>query len=216
MKVGAAQDFIMTKKAIIFDLDNTIYSVLSIGHDLFHSLFELIIKYGHHIENMDKIKDDIMRRPFQLVANDYDFGETLIQKATHLLQNLTYNDPIEFYPDYKFVRLFQADKFLVTTGFKKLQQSKIEKLCIAEDFIEIHIIDPTATTTTKKDVFADIMQRHNYNSTDILVIGDDLNSEIKAAIELNIEAVLYAPELRIAGMSGIRPIQSFEELRAYF
>jgi putative hydrolase of the HAD superfamily len=36
----------MQKKAIIFDLDNTVYAVRTIGEELFASLFELITQDG--------------------------------------------------------------------------------------------------------------------------------------------------------------------------
>jgi len=181
----------MQKKAIIFDLDNTIYSVRTIGEELFASLFELITQDGNHSQEMDKIRNDIMRRPFQLVANDYHFSEALTNKGIALLKDLTYDGKIEPFEDYLIVRKLPVDKFLVTTGFLKLQQSKIEGMKIAGDFKEIHIVDPLTSGRSKKDVFADIIQRHSYDKSEILVVGDDLHSEIKAAQELGIEAILY-------------------------
>src|SRR5580765_1931343 len=101
----------MQKKAIIFDLDNTIYSVRTIGEELFASLFELITQNGNHSQEMDKIKNDIMRRPFQLVANDYRFSEALTDKGIALLMDLTYNGKIEPFEDYPVVRKLPVDKF---------------------------------------------------------------------------------------------------------
>ena len=181
----------MQKKAIIFDLDNTIYAVSTIGEELFASLFELIVEAGNHTREMDKIRSDIMRRPFQLVAKDYGFSEVLTNKGIALLKDLTYNGKIEPFEYHQAIRKLPVDKFLVTTGFLKLQQSKIEGMKIAGDFKEIHIVDPLTSATTKKDVFADIIQRHGYDKSEVLVVGDDLYSEIKAAQELGVEAILY-------------------------
>jgi putative hydrolase of the HAD superfamily len=66
-------------------------------------------------------------------------------------------------------------------------------LDIEADFEEIHIVDPETSNQTKRDVFADIMSRHNYTPADVLVIGDDPESEIKAAIELGIDTFLFDP-----------------------
>ncbi len=202
----------MQKKAIIFDLDNTVYSAHSIGNEVFASLFELIIETGNHTENIEKIKDDIMRRPFQLVAKNYHFSDELTQKGIALLKELTYQGKIEPFPDYQFTKGLPVDKFLVTTGFLQLQKSKVEGMKIGQDFKEICIIDPSTSDRTKKDVFADIMKRHGYNKSGVLVVGDDLQSEIKAAQELDIEAVLYDRENFNSNASSINRIQSFKEL----
>ena len=202
----------MKKKAIIFDLDNTVYSVHSIGNELFASLFELIIENGNHTENIDKIKDEIMRRPFQVVAKDYHLSDELILKGIALLKELAYRGKIEPYPDYQFAKDLPLDKFLVTTGFLKLQQSKVAGMKIGQDFKEIVIVDPSTSARTKKDVFAEIMKRHGYNKSELLVVGDDLHSEIRAAQELRIDAVLYDRHNFYCNATDVNSIQSFKEL----
>jgi putative hydrolase of the HAD superfamily len=181
----------MTKKAIILDLDNTIFPVPSIGHKLFAPLFALIEQEGSHQDDLEKIKDEVMRRPFQLVAKDHHFSEALTAKCVDVLKELAYNDHMEPFEDFALVKRWPVDKFLVTTGFIKMQQSKVDRLGLAPDFKEIHVVDPATTNKTKKDVFADILQRHGYAKEEVLVVGDDPNSELKAARELGIDAVLY-------------------------
>ncbi len=202
----------MQKKAIILDLDNTIYAVHSIGHTLFASLFNLIEEERLYTDKMDAIKDDIMRRPFQLVAKDHGFSEALSAKAIAHLKTLSFEGRIDPYPDYQFVRELLINKFLVTTGFKNLQQSKIAAMDIAKDFKEVHIVDPGESGRTKKDVFADIMQRHGYKNEDVLVVGDDLHSEIKAAQELGADVALYDRENHHSAVSNITRIGNFKEL----
>ena len=136
-------------------------------------------------------KDEVMQRPFQLVAKDHHFSEVLTAKCVDVLKELAYHDTIEPFEDFALVKGWPIDKFLVTTGFVKMQQSKVDRLGLAPDFKEIHIVDPATTNKTKKDVFADILQRHGYAKEEVLVVGDDPNSEIKAARELEIDAVLY-------------------------
>jgi len=202
----------MHKKAVIFDLDNTIYSVHSIGEEVFASLFALILKNGNHAQNIDKIKDEIMRKPFQLVAREYDFSEDLTTKGTALLKDLEYTGKIEPFDDYRFVKDLAVDKFLVTTGFLKLQQSKIEGMKIRNDFKEIHIVDPSTSDQTKKDVFGEIIETYGYDKSEVLVVGDDPHSEIKAAQDLGIDAVLYNKLNLNKRITSIREINSFEEL----
>jgi putative hydrolase of the HAD superfamily len=202
----------MHKRAIIFDLDNTIYPVHSIGSELFSPLFQLINDSGNHIQNMEQIRADIMRRPFQLVAAEFSFSDDLTQQGIMLLKNLTYEKAIEPFDDYHFARNLPTDKYLVTTGFLKLQQSKVKAMNLEADFKEIHIVDPSSSSLTKKDVFADIMKRHKYNVSDLLVIGDDLHSEIKAAQQLGIDVVLYDKLQLHNDVTSLHKISDFQQL----
>ncbi|MBO9200559.1 MULTISPECIES: HAD family hydrolase [Niastella] len=202
----------MKKKAIIFDLDNTIFSVYSIGNALFAPLFELIEQDGTQQQHMNNIRDEVMRRPFQQIANDYQFDEELATKSIKLLKQLVYNAPIEPFEDYALVKQLTIDKFLVTTGFLNMQQSKVDRMGLQNDFKEIHIVDPSTSNKTKKDVFEDIILRHQYAKEVVLVIGDDLNSEIKAAQELGIDAVWYDKYERYEPKPHLIKIANYQQL----
>lgn len=186
------------KKALILDLDNTIYPVSSIANHLFAELFATLDHYVELINSDDpdrvsKIKHEMTRRPFQHIADEFRLDEEVRDKMVGLLKNMTYDLPMQPYNDYQHVRSIPLDKFLVTTGFSKLQWSKVKMLGIEDDFKHIHIVDPDISQKTKKDVFAEIMQIHNYRPEDLLVIGDDPESEIKAAKALGIDTFLYDP-----------------------
>jgi putative hydrolase of the HAD superfamily len=184
------------KRALIFDLDNTIYPVSSIADNLFKQLFALLDQHAESFdyENLLKAKDDLTRRHYHLVADKFNFGHELKEKGIDLLKEMTYDLPMSPFEEYHHFKAIPIEKFLVTTGFSKLQWSKVKMLGIEADFAEIHIVDPVKSQQTKKDVFADIMKRHNYTAEDLLVIGDDPESEIKAATELGIETFLFDPE----------------------
>jgi len=204
----------MRKKAIIFDLDNTIFPVPQIGHTLFAPLFALIEQAGYRGHELEQIKDEVMRRPFQRVAHDYQFSEALTKKSIALLKQLVYNAPIAIFEDYALVRQLPIDKFLVTTGFPNMQQSKVDRMGLQKDFREIHIVDPSTSNKTKKEVFAEIIQRHRYTKEEVLVIGDDLQSEIKAAQELGIEVVWYDKYQRYEPLPGLKKIASYQQVLA--
>ncbi len=205
----------MQKKALIFDLDNTIYPVSSIGDKVFAPLLELVSADNEQSRQMDKIRHEIMRRPFQMVAKDFNFSQELISKGTELLSNIRFDGEIEPFSDYEIARALPLDKFLVTTGFTNMQQSKVTGMKLDRDFKEIHIIDPSSSNKTKKDVFEDILKRHFYEKPEVLVIGDDLYSEIKAAQELGIEAVLYDKMNVYENDIPVPRIRDFAELSGY-
>lgn len=203
----------MAKKAIILDLDNTIYSVASIGEKLFATLFQLIDTSGLPAHQITEIKEAVMREPFQAVVRRYQFDHSFLQTTTQLLQDLTYDEPIDVFPDYHELKQLPVERFLVTTGFRNLQTSKIRNMGIEQDFKEIHIVDPNTGDRTKKTVFADILQRFQFHPSDVLVVGDDPESEIKAAIELNIDTVLYDKISRYPSYNTSRRITDFKELK---
>jgi putative hydrolase of the HAD superfamily len=180
------------KRAIILDLDNTIYPVSSISANLFEKVYDLLEEHLP-VGDIEAVKEDMGCRPYHLVADKFNFSDDLKAKGINILKNITYDLPMQPFDDYHQVKSTQIKKFLVTTGFSKLQWSKVKMLGIEDDFIEIHIVDPEISNQTKKDVFADILKRHNYTAADVLVTGDDPESEIKAATELGIDTFLFDP-----------------------
>jgi putative hydrolase of the HAD superfamily len=180
----------MKKKAFIFDLDNTIYPVPSIGNKLFKPVFELFEKDGSHENEMKDIKRDMMRIPFQVVAEKYHFSKQLIDEANKILPELEYKGEIKPFEDYDEIRNLPGEKYIVTTGFYKMQRSKVVAMNLEKDFTEVHIVDPSTSNKTKKDIFKEIIEKKKYTLNEVLVIGDDPGSEIKAANELGVDSVL--------------------------
>ncbi|MXV16767.1 HAD family hydrolase [Hufsiella ginkgonis] len=203
-------------KALIFDLDNTIYPVASVGDKLFAPLFELMEPYRDQIgeEAMAAAETEIMRRPFQKVATASGFPPELLAKGTELLRNLEYNGPMQTYPDYALTREFAHDKFLVTMGFMKLQRSKVRQLGVELDFKEVIIVDPDQSDQTKADVFAGLLEKYGYHHSEVLVIGDDPESEIQAARKLRIDTFLYDPETRYPHAQATHRGEKFGDLQA--
>ncbi|MFB9845473.1 HAD family hydrolase [Mucilaginibacter ginsenosidivorans] len=186
------------KKAVIFDLDNTIYPVSSIAGNLFNGLFAVLDQNAHTInQNTDdtvgKIKEEMTRRPLQYIADKYGLDEHIRNEMTEVLRNMTYDEPMRPFDDYNHLRQIPLDKYLVTTGYLKLQYSKVRQLGIENDFREIIVVDPDVSRKTKKDVFAGIIEKYGYEPQDLLIIGDDPDSEIKAALSLGIDTFLYDP-----------------------
>jgi putative hydrolase of the HAD superfamily len=186
------------KKAIILDLDNTIYPVSSIADNLFNKVFDFLDSLADEldIDEIDKAKEEMKRRPFQHVADKYNFSPSAKNKGLDMLKNIEYDLSMQPYDEYKYISDTKTDKFLVTTGFTKLQWSKIKQLGIEADFKAIYIVDPEVSPETKKDIFAMIMNKNGYKAEDLLIIGDDPESEIKAATALGIDTFLFDPENR--------------------
>lgn len=205
----------MTKTTLFVDLDNTIYPVSSIGDALFQPVLEIIRKDPLLLDQLDAIKMDMMRRPFQKVAKEFNFSALFTQKILDQLEQTECTSPMHPFEDYAMLKALPQDKFLITTGFTKMQQSKVRLLQIKDDFKEIHIVDPQRSNLTKKDVFQDLINRHELLKASILVLGDDPNSELKAASELDIDTVLFDRIGRYPSYSDAPRITHFSELSSY-
>ena len=202
----------MPIKAIIYDLDNTIFPVPAIGDKLFGPVFDLIAGSGKHTESLDAIKYAIMRTPFRLVAQRHGFSPELTQQGIDLQETLEYAEPIAWFEDYPETHSIPGQRFLVTTGFSKMQYSKIKQLGIEADFKEVHVVNPTLTS--KKEVFAGILERYGYRPDEVLVVGDDPESEIAAAKALGIPTVLYDKNNTFSADEADYKIDHFKDLKA--
>lgn len=183
---------------LIIDLDNTIYPVASTSGLLFKPMFDLISKpeFGLGAEKIEAAKKDIQRTPFHKVAVMHNFPDELARKGADLLRNMEYQGEMDVYDDYSFIKGLPAKRFLLTASYTKLQLSKIDRLGIKDDFDEIFIVDPDITSYTKKDVIQRIIDKYQLNKEEIIVIGDDLESEIKGARELGLRSFLMDPANR--------------------
>lgn len=100
----------------------------------------------------------------------------------------------------------------MTTGFYKLQKSKIDSSGVRKDFREVYIIDPSTTAKVKKDIFKEILQSKGYRPHEVMVIGDDPDSEIRAGNELNIDTVLYDKNHRFRNANATYKIDNYRQL----
>jgi putative hydrolase of the HAD superfamily len=182
------------KRALILDLDNTIYPVSSIAEHLFGKLFKLIDDSLEDRSAAAAAKLELTRRPYQHVADEFGFSPELKENGVKLLNNLTFDSPMQTFNEYEDIRAINIDKYLVTTGFTKLQMSKVKMLNIEADFKQVYVVDPDLSNQTKKDIFEMIIKDNGYAIDEVVVIGDDPQSEIKAALELGIDTFLFDPE----------------------
>lgn len=204
----------MGKKAYIFDLDNTLYSVPDYGDRMFKQLFGIIEESGDYKGDLQEIKDEMMRVPMQKVAENFSFGEELKGKALEHLRQLTYNEPITPFPGYELIRDLPGDRFIVTMGFEKFQWSKIKSMKIEQDYKEIFVVDPDTTDKIKRDLFEEIISKYSYATSDVFIIGDDPDSEVLAAQELGAHPILFDVGDGHKARQGVTKVNSFKELLA--
>ncbi|GAA4208275.1 hypothetical protein GCM10022289_31880 [Pedobacter jeongneungensis] len=182
-------------KSIFFiDLDNTIYFTKPNEEQLMGELYRFLesLDLGISDEDFQLAKQDMLRTPFLKVAKKYGFREEVMPEVLSYLENREVSKPLKPSDDYHYIKNLKGRKFIVTAGFQKQQVSKVRMLGIADDFEEVRVVD--VSVNNKKDVFEELIDQHNLNVNDILIIGDDADSEIRYGLELGISTFLLDPD----------------------
>ncbi|MCX2495583.1 HAD family hydrolase [Pedobacter sp. PF22-3] len=182
------------KRIFFIDLDNTIYFTKQNEEQLMGELYRFLesMDLGISKEDFRLAKQEMLRTPFLKVAEKYHFKKETMPEVISYLQNRSVNQPLKPSDDYHYIKSLIGRKFIVTAGFPKQQQSKVKMLGIADDFEEVHVVD--VSTSNKKKTFEMLIDQHQLNKDDILIIGDDAESEIKFGLELGITTFLLDPE----------------------
>jgi putative hydrolase of the HAD superfamily len=188
---------IMKKTALIFDLDDTIYATKSVVSEMYEELFSLLNKHLNE-EIIFQIQEDILTTPFHIVAQRNNLDKNLGDEALKICLDMDFKGRMEPFPDYSLTKENSALRFLVTAGYTKLQKSKIRQLGIQKEFKEIFIPDPYTSELTKSDVFKQILNSYQLNPSEVLIIGDNPETEIIAARGLGIDSYLYDYEAKFS------------------
>jgi FMN phosphatase YigB (HAD superfamily) len=94
------------------------------------------------------------------------------------------------YGDLHVLKELTPTKYLVTSGFRRLQESKVEMLGIRDLFAAV-LIDAInePERTHKEGIFKQILEANGLLPIEALVVGDNPESEIAAGKRLGIRTV---------------------------
>jgi putative hydrolase of the HAD superfamily len=180
-------------RAAIFDLDNCLAAADEAGEALFAPAFDAIraANRGHLTEaELSAAFADMWRHALDHVARQHRFTDDMLRAGWDAFRTLEVRQSLRGYPDLWAIEALQVERFLVTTGFRRLQESKVAALGIAPLFAEVQIdaIDETPRRQ-KRERFADIASRHGWEPAQVLIVGDNGESEIAAGNALGMPTV---------------------------
>jgi putative hydrolase of the HAD superfamily len=180
-------------RGVIFDLDNCIAAADEAGEALFGPAFAAIrtANHGHLTEDqLSAAFADMWRHALDHVARKHHFTDDMLRAGWDAFRTLEVEQPLRGYPDLRAIEGLQVERLLVTTGFRRLQESKIAALGIAPLFTEVQVdaIDEPPRRS-KQDRFADIASRRGWQPGEVLVVGDNAESEIAAGNALGMPTV---------------------------
>jgi putative hydrolase of the HAD superfamily len=144
--------------------------------------------------------DDTLYARYGVVADDYSGMENIAP----------YSGVIELLNDQEF------SKILVTKGETHIQNKKIDLLAIRQFFSRIFICK---TDLKKKDIFKSIISQNP--ESEIIVVGDRIDTEIRYGNELNLKTV----RIKLGKYKNLQPkeeteipqytINKFSQLKKY-
>ncbi|HEY5893964.1 MAG TPA: HAD family hydrolase [Chthoniobacterales bacterium] len=179
--------------ALIFDLDNCLAAANEVGEQLFEPAFEAIQKANLGTlsdEALDQAFADCWRHPLDWVAAKYGFSQAMLAAGWRVFATMEVTEPMYGYGDLASLAELPVQRFLVTSGFRRLQESKIKALNLAPLFTSTHVdaIDEP-DRLGKQRFFEQILKDHQLTPAEVLVVGDNADSEIEAGNRLGIRTV---------------------------
>ena len=194
--------------AIIFDLDSCLSAADEPGQQVFAPAFEAIARANpgsHDPSVLQQAFLDMWRLPFDFVAEKHGFTAAMKSAGWEALCRLEVTTPMQGYGDLDALKDLPVARFLVTSGFRRLQESKIRALGIAPLFVAIHVdaIDEPGCRG-KQAIFEGILRDYRLHPDQVITVGDNHDSEIAIGTRLVREAAArmerdLAEDLRRAG-----------------
>jgi putative hydrolase of the HAD superfamily len=204
-------------KALIFDLDSCLAAADEAGDNLFAPAFQAIRAANHGAVAEAQLRaafQDCWRFPFDHVARKYGFSPAMRAAGFAAFRNIEVQQPLQGYGDLQELAQLPAKLFLVTSGFRRLQESKVKALGIGRRFTAIYIdaIDE-GKGTGKLPVFASILQEHGFRPDEVMVVGDNPDSEIAAGNRLGMATIQTLRPGVPASSAATHHIRTLSELK---
>jgi FMN phosphatase YigB (HAD superfamily) len=206
-------------RAVIFDLDNCLAAADEAGEELFAPAFDAIraANKGRLSENqLSAAFADAWRHALDHVARKHDFSDEMYRAGFEVFRRLEVKRRLRGYGDLGVLQKLRVRRILVTSGFRRLQESKIEALGIRGVFEEIHVhaIDEQGSPG-KKDTFGEILARRGWRAEEVLVVGDNAESEIAAGNALGMPTVQVLRPGVPHAPAAARHIKGLDELLSF-
>jgi putative hydrolase of the HAD superfamily len=206
-------------KALIFDLDSCLAAANEPGDDLFAEPFHAIrlANNGHVPEDQLRAAfQDCWRFPFDSIADKYGFSPAMREAGFAAFSQVEVRQPMRGYGDLEALAEIPAKLFLVTSGFRRLQESKIRALGIAHLFTKIHIdAIEEGTPKGKLHAFQEILRAYQLSPREVLVVGDNPGSEIAAGNQLGMTTIQTLRPGVPASPSATHHIRNLGELKRF-
>ena len=206
-------------QAIIFDLDNCLAAADEPGERLLEPVFAAVRDANHGAltePELDAAFRDCWVHAFDFVASRHNFTAAMRAAGWDAFRRIEVRTPMRGYGDLALLPSLGERRFLVTSGFRRLQESKVRALGIEAcfDAIAVDAIDEPARRG-KECIFVELIRQFCLDPNDVLVVGDNAESELAAAARLGLRAAqIIRPGVTPAAGVAVH-VRDLAELRAW-
>jgi FMN phosphatase YigB (HAD superfamily) len=204
-------------KAIIFDLDSCLAAANEVGDQLFAPAFAAIRAANRGTVTESALREafaECWRCAFDFVATKHQFSDAMRNAGWEAFRETEVTEPMHGYGDLAVIKEFPVQRFLVTSGFRRLQESKVRALGFADWFAAIHIdaIDEP-DRKGKYGIFKELLAAHDLQPDEVLAVGDNPDSEIEAGNRLGMKTIQILRPGVPRSDSATRQIHNLAELK---
>jgi putative hydrolase of the HAD superfamily len=179
--------------SLIFDLDNCLAAADEPGQGLLEPVFNAVRDANDGTLPRDELEAalrELWGKSFDVVSEEHGFSDEMREAGWRAFCGLEVQGPMHGYDDLDLLPQLGGRRFLVTTGFRRLQESKVRALGIAPLF-EAVVVDAIEEPghPGKERIFADLIAEHRLDRSQVVVVGDNPESELGAGRRLGLHAV---------------------------
>lgn len=178
-------------KAVIFDLDMCIFDTRTLGEHILEPVLAPLHASSMPVEIQREIDHTLWTTSLEDCVQIFHIPNAVAELMRDAHRRLVVPETIRTFGDEEYIRQVHAYRALVTSGYRLWQERKIEQLGIADSFDEviIDVIDDARLRKGKRVIFQELMARHGWRPKEVLVVGDNPHSELKAGKELGMITV---------------------------
>ena len=225
----------MKYKVILFDADETLFDFKKSEREaLKNTMLKFNINYdeSYHLKIYKEI-NSVLWKEFEqgLITQENLKVERFKRLSDRLGVNFNENDFASTYMKHLANGSFLFDgaieliedlssKYIlsiVTNGLTAVQEGRLKKSIIANHFKDIVISENIGIAKPHPDIFEHAINNLGiFNKDEILMIGDNLNSDIKGGINYNIDTCWYNPN-KLENKTDLKPtyeVSNYTELRS--
>lgn len=206
-------------RALICDLDNTLFPATAIPAEVLQPAVDALLAANAGEDSVDpahlqRALAECWRRSFDEVALEFALPERLCRVFAMASADLHVDVPLVPYPDITALSALHLRRFLVTTGYRRFQESKIEALGIRPlfDAVFIDALDEPTGRKGKSRIFQQILAENGLSPHEAVVIGDSPGSEIEEGNRLGIPTIQVLRRGVTRTDRAVLHIRSFAEL----